>query len=482
MTGSKSSRESSADRQTIPTSVPVSDVPANMLRLPGYSIGALHETEHDYHISIETQAPSANCPACQGTHCVGYGRSELLVHDLPMRGKRVGLYMDVRRFKCRDCGKTFMESLSGVDGKRRMTERLPRWIGPRSLHYTFTSVAEEIGVSEGTIRNIAHAYIDALEQDHHFEAPEWMGIDEIHLLRRPRAVITNLRQNTIIDLLPDRDKRSILRYLTALKHKDRIRTVAMDMWRPYRDAVLEVLPDVSVVVDKFHVLRMANQSMDELRRSLYRSQDADCLRRRATGVKKDAYLFRKREKDLDDSERLILDGWLQNIPELAEAWRLKEGFYAIYDATTKADASQRYGDWAASVPQECQGAFQPMLTAWKNWEPYILAYFDQQVTNAFTESLNSLIRVVNRMGRGYSFEVLRAKILFTRGTHKKRMQRPKFHRESPETTAFYHLGLAKSFEPEDAQAEINYGVDLRLLAEALDTGEGIPPPTNCLMS
>ena len=143
--------------------------------------------------------------------------------------------------------------------------------------------------------------IDALKQDHHFETPEWMGIDEIHLLRRPRAVITNLRQNTAINLLPDRDKRSILRYLATLEHKDRIHTVAMDMWRLYRDAVLKMLPDASVVVDKFHVLRMANQSMDELRRSLSRSKDADRLRRKAAEVKKDAYLFRKREKDLDDT-------------------------------------------------------------------------------------------------------------------------------------------------------------------------------------
>ena len=67
--------------------------------------------------------------------------------------------------------------------------------------------------------------------------------------------------------------------------------------------------------------------------------------------------------------------------------------------------------------------------------------FDQQVTNAFTESLNSLIRVTNRMGRGYSFEVLRAMILFTRGTHKKKMQRPKFERESLKTAAFYRMRM-----------------------------------------
>ena len=49
------------------------------------------------------------------------------------------------------------------------------------------------------------------------------------------------------------------------------------------------------------------------------------------------------------------------------------------------------------------------------------------MTNAYTESLNSLIRVMNRL-RGYSFEALRAKILFTEGAHKHKLSRPKFER------------------------------------------------------
>ena len=91
----------------------------HLLRLPGYTITRLQETEHDYHIALETRSPNRRCPNDHTEHCVGYGRSELLIHDLPMHGKRVGLYIDARRFKCRDCGKTFMEPLPGVDGEHR---------------------------------------------------------------------------------------------------------------------------------------------------------------------------------------------------------------------------------------------------------------------------------------------------------------------------------------------------------------------------
>src|ERR1700681_3907586 len=70
--------------------------------------------------------------------------------------------------------------------------------------------------------------------------------------------------------------------------------------------------------------------------------------------------------------------------------------------------------------------FYPLNRAVNNWMPEIMAYFDHPMTNAYTESLNNLIRVMNRLGRGYSFEALRAKVLFTEGVSK--VKKPKFQR------------------------------------------------------
>ena len=48
----------------------------------------------------------------------------------------------------------------------------------------------------------------------------------------------------------------------------------------------------------------------------------------------------------------------------------------------------------------------------KNWRNEILAYFDHPISNGYTEALNGVAKVINRAGRGYSFEVLRARLLF----------------------------------------------------------------------
>lgn len=57
-----------------------------------------------------------------------------------------------------------------------------------------------------------------------------------------------------------------------------------------------------------------------------------------------------------------------------------------------------------------------------NWRPEIFNYFVYPVTNAYTESANGVAKVLARMGRGYSFDAIRAKVLFGQAKHK----RPKF--------------------------------------------------------
>lgn len=185
----------------------------------------------------------------------------------PMHGKRVGLYVDTKRFKCRSCTKTFYEKLPAVDEKRLMTSRLVEWVGKHAIKRTFASIAEEVGVTEGTVRSVFSDYVNELEKTVRFETPQWMGIDEIHLIK-PRGVISNIENNTIVELLPNRNKETVTRYLSQLEGRDRIHYVAMDMWLPYRDAVETVLPQAMIIIDKFHVVKMANEAMERVRRQI----------------------------------------------------------------------------------------------------------------------------------------------------------------------------------------------------------------------
>ncbi|MYM92678.1 ISL3 family transposase [Duganella vulcania] len=402
-------------------------MPTNLLNLPNYQITSVQDTEHDYHVYAETKHPPTNCPYCQASELVGFGRREQLIRDLPAQGRRVGVYVSTRRMQCRSCSKTFSEALPDVDERRAMTKRLLDWIGRQSVSRTFASLAEEVGVVEGTVRAIFRDYINELEAKVRFETPKWMGIDEIHIIK-PRCVITNIQNNTVVNMLANRNKDTVARYLFELEKRDRIQYVAMDMWTPYRDAVRTVLPDAAVIVDKFHMVRMANVAMESVRKSIR----ADLSPKARRGLMHDRFVLLKRQRDLTDKEAFNLDGWTKNYPLLGEAYRLKEAFYGIYDAEGPEQALRAYEGWYKSIPPELVEHFQPIITAWRNWMPEIVNYFEHPVTNAYTESLNSLIRVMNRLGRGYSFEALRAKILFTEGAHSHKQKRPKFERRGVE--------------------------------------------------
>jgi len=75
--------------------------------------------------------------------------------------------------------------------------------------------------------------------------------------------------------------------------------------------------------------------------------------------------------------------------------------------------------WQESIPDDLAKPFRAITTAWRTWRKQILAYFECPITNAFTASFNSKIRKAYQEGNGYSFEVLRAKVLFSDMLQKK---------------------------------------------------------------
>ena len=471
-------------------------MPANILNLPCYKVLHVEESDHGYHVKAEPVAVTKTCPHCQSDRLTAWGTREQLFKDLPMHGKRMGIYIDTKRFRCQSCTKTFFESLPALAANRMMTERLVNWIGPQSLRCTFMSLADEAGVVEGTIRNIFRDYINELEKKVRFETPKWMGIDDIHLIK-PRCVISNIQDNTMVDMLPNRNKETVTKYLLQMENRQQIQYVAMDMWTPYRDAVETVLPDARIIIDKFHVVRMVNDAMERVRKALR----GDLLPKERRGLMHDRFVLLKRERDLTDKERLNLDGWTKNYPTLGQAYRLKEDFYGIYDAESPEEAMECYEAWYRGIPTGIREHFSDIIRAWGNWQPYILGYFEHSVTNAYTESLNNLVRVLSRLGRGYSFAALRARMLLTEGVHAHKQKRLEFEKKAkPEKVrtallefageikfdrggTFSCARLAGVFPPpaskppkvidhrDDEKTERSYGANISTLIHMIENGE-----------
>lgn len=81
-------------------------------------------------------------PHCNHPEIVGFGRRDEVVMDTPVHGKRTGIMLNRRRYRCQSCRKTFLEPVPHKDDKRQMTYRLIQYIERESLRRTFSGVAE----------------------------------------------------------------------------------------------------------------------------------------------------------------------------------------------------------------------------------------------------------------------------------------------------------------------------------------------------
>lgn len=413
----------------------------NFLNIPSLTVLSVGESEHDYHVGVEAARPPAACTSCHSADIVGFGKRAQLYNDLPIHGKRVGITVQRRRYKCKACGVTFYEPLAAIHEHHHATNRLIHFVERESMRRTFAGVAEEVGIDEKTVRSIFTRYSEGLDRTVRFELPQWMGIDEIHIIKKPRCVITNVEHNTVVNMLPNREKKALTAYLKDLAHKDRIRFVAMDMWRPNKMAVESMIPDAQIVVDKFHIVRMANVALEMHRKSIRRTLNS----RQRVKLMRDRFILLKRPVDITAEEEELMGPWFEAFPTLGHAYALKEEFFGIWESRSRRDAEARYEIWKKRVTPEVEPHFQPILTALENWHGEIFAYFDRPITNAYTESLNSLIRVINRNGRGYSFEALRAKVLYTEGTH--RIIKPAHRAVSKSRAVNMGMGLDPGYSP-----------------------------------
>jgi transposase len=393
----------------------------DILDLPGWNVINKRLDGDDYLIEAEYTIPPKSCLKCGSIgNLYKHGPKPLHIRDSPIRGRPVRILANAQRYKCRDCGGTFIQPLGGIFPESRMTERCAEYIRAQCLRDTFLRIAEHVGCDDKTVRNLAGDYIKLLDAAYVPRLPEWLGIDETQIDGKLRCIITDVVNRVPIEMLPDRDKTSVVTWLHKFKGTGVVKGLAMDMWRPYKDAAQFIFPGLPVVVDKFHVVRMANTALDDVRKGLAKTKEKGV----GTEWMRRSVLLRMRHKNLDEKGRFNVQIWLDNEPDIAEAYKLKEGFFDIYDALTKEDAAKRLDAWRASIPARWAKTpkkfFTPLLTCTKNWREEILAFFDYPISNGYTEALNGVAKVINRQGRGYSFEVLRARILFGRKPVKER--------------------------------------------------------------
>lgn len=346
-----------------------------------------------------------------------HGRRKHVFADTPMQMQPVKLEIAHPRYRCDTCGKTSTPDLAFLDERRRCTRRLVDAIRDRCLGMTFHSLAEQTGLAVNTIKNIAADLIEELSKTVHYETPVIMGIDEVNIAGGYRCVITNLATNNVFDMLEYRTQDHLKPFFRDLKDCEKVEWVCTDMWRPFKRSFSEYLPNAKLIIDKFHVVKMASEALDFERKKYQAKLSKDD---RVMVKKSIRWLTLKRPDNLSSAEQQALEVVRDTIPELAVAYDFKESFFRIYDEPDRGAAERAFEAWENTLPDNELEKFHELAKTVHNHYQDIFAYWDSpiQITNAYTESLNGLIKLANRMGRGYSYEIIRAKTLYSKRARK----------------------------------------------------------------
>lgn len=435
------------------------------------TVSYLDNGDH-YRVTAAGSVDPAVCLSCGCQSFYGHGSQRQAYMDTPMHGKRVLIEIDRRRFRCKSCGKTVFEPLPDMDGKRQATSRLIQYIEKRCTTETFSALAREIGIDDKTVRHIFDDYTARRKAEVGYKTPEVLGIDEIKIIDNYRAMLTNIDKLAMFDLLPSRKKTSLIEYFEAMPDKQNVQTLVMDMWNPYRQIGRKVFPGRLIVADKFHVVRMANGGLERLRMQIRKEVD-DKTRLK---LKDERKILLKRRNEVDEAGLEKIETWLEMFPPLRMAYEAKEQFYSIYEQPSRKAAENEATRWVSGLDPQIEKHFRDLVVALHNWHDEIFSYYENPVTNAYTESLNSIARFIDRMGRGYSFEVLRARLLYDEKVIKGENTtiRKKVRRQKP-SGMYEHFSVGRTTASDYSYKEekgpiVNYGADLSTLARLLEEG------------
>jgi transposase len=351
-----------------------------------------------------TQDPKmCRCPACGGRNVILKGGVTRRFRGLPIGSKKTTLVFRVPRIHCRDCNVVRQTALGFADPRRTYTRSFAQYVLHLAQMTTIQDVALHLGVSWDVVKEIVKNDLQRRFSNPKLKDLRQIAIDEISIGKGHRylTIVLDLETGVVVHVGHGKGGEALLDFWKRLRRCGaKIEAVATDMSPAYIDAVTTHLPDAVLVFDRFHVTKLFNDKLSDLRRELYRTTKE--------GLEKDVlkgsrWLLLKRPENLDASrnEHERLEKALRLNAPLATAYYLKEELGEFWEQDSQEDAEAFLLDWIARAESTDIRMLRQFARTLRFHAHGLLAYYDYAISTGPLEGTNNKIKTMKRQAYGF---------------------------------------------------------------------------------
>ena len=366
----------------------------------GFVYNEIIHKEDVIFIFLKRTHKKGKCPSCGRRNRLSKEFYKRTVRDLGVGPKDCYITFFENKLRCK-CGFRGFEELDFVRPYSRCTKRFEEFVYLLCQKMALTDVCKVMKIDWKTAREIDQYYtmlnLESLDNIY----PKRIGIDEIAYQKGHKylTIIRDLDLNKVIWVGLDRKEQTLDMFFEelGLEKQKHILLAVVDMWDPYIASLTNYCPNVRIVYDKFHIIKIINQALDDVRKKEFAKTD---IKQRKEWKKK-RFLILKRNKNLNDKQKETLNELMNQNEILYQAYLLKEQISDIMDEPEVSTAITRMEEWLKNV---INAGIDPITKAAKVLFRHldgILYYLEYRVTNAGSEGFNNKINIIKRRAYGY---------------------------------------------------------------------------------
>jgi transposase len=259
-------------------------------------------------------------------------------------------------------------------------------------------VSENLGVTAPRVWRVFDYWIEKAYTKDDLSEVTRIGIDETSRKKGHNYItqFVDMDARRTVFVTEGKDSSTVKAFVEELEKKsgkkENIELVSMDMSPAFINGIINHLPESKIVFDKFHLIKLLNEALDEVRRLERKGNEL---------LKGHRYTILRKYENLSKAKKAELDALLPLYPKLGEAYRLRQLFLDIFDIKEADEAKGYLWFWCEQALVAAIQPFTKFVNMVKAHWSGIIAYFDYKVTNGILEGINSKIQLAKRRARGY---------------------------------------------------------------------------------